>query len=143
VEASGADRTAVADAGASVPLPLPLPPPLPAPADDAGVGSDADTEAREGGPARGPEIARSLSDGVVRQPAAEPGWLRVVTRPHYAEVYVDGRHEGSTPLLVQARPGRRRVRLVNPQLGRSVERTVVVAAGGGREAPAAVVVDDF
>ena len=76
-----------------------------------------------------------------RPPAA--GWLRVVTRPHYAEVFIDGRRRGTTPLLVQVAAGRRRVRLVNAQLGRSEQRTVVVEPGHGRDAPASVLVEEF
>ncbi len=75
--------------------------------------------------------------------ATSRGWLRVVTRPHYAEVFVDGRRRGTTPLLVRVETGRRRLRLVNPQLGRSEQRMVTVQPSHGQTSPATVMVDGF
>ena len=91
-----------------------------------------------------PHLPRPPPQDVVQRhphPTAR-GWVRVVTRPHYAEVYIDGRRRGTTPLLTEVRAGRRRFRLVNPQLGRTEQRVVEVGVTG-RDSPVSVVVDGF
>jgi serine/threonine-protein kinase len=57
------------------------------------------------------------------------GTLALRIRP-YADVFIDGRHVGLTPMPpVSLSPGRHRVRLVNNSLNRSILRTVTVRPG--------------
>jgi serine/threonine protein kinase len=61
---------------------------------------------------------------------AAPGRLRVIVQP-WAEVTVDGREIGLTPVPAVALPaGPHQVTLHNGELGREVRRRVVVPAGG-------------
>lgn len=108
---------------------------------DAALAGDGEARGVEAGI----EIALRRADDEGRRPPrpTAQGWIRVVTRPHYAEVYIDGRPSGTTPLVTKVRVGRHRLRLVNPQLGRSELRVVNVRAGDRRESPVAVVVDGF
>jgi hypothetical protein len=48
----------------------------------------------------------------------------------YADVYVNDRRRGQTPLDLTLPPGSYRVRLVNPDRGTSVTKTVRVEPGG-------------
>lgn len=111
--------------------------------DDSGA-SDAAADGADG--ARRSAVAAELAGGANRVERPRPvsrGWLRVVTRPHYAEVFIDGHRRGTTPLLIAVPTGRRRIRLVNAQLGRSEQRVVQVRRGNLRASPATVSVRDF
>jgi serine/threonine protein kinase len=108
------------------------------PTEDAAA-EDADLDPRDG------DVAPTRRDAS-RPPTAHPraqGWLRVATRPHYAEVFVDGRRRGTTPLIIQLPAGPHRVRLVSAQLGRSEQRSVVIRATHDRSSPAVVSVEGF
>jgi len=60
----------------------------------------------------------------------ESGSLRLLVKP-WADVYVDGRHAGQTPLdALRVPPGRHAIRLRHPQLG---EKTVIVEVFRDRE----------
>jgi hypothetical protein len=118
--------------------------------------AQADASPRPAVPATTATDAAAADPGVPRAlpPAArEPdparrgrpveGWLRVATQPHWAEVYVDGRRRGSTPLLVSVALGRRQIRLVNAQIGRSERHLVTVRPEHTREAPATLSIAGF
>ena len=108
---------------------------------DAEVAASLDAEVDQAEPRR-----RESRGDKRPQRQAQPrstGWLRVATRPHWAEVYIDGRRMGTTPLLVRVPAGRRHLRLINPQLGRVERRSVTVAADQPRTSPATVMVDGF
>jgi serine/threonine protein kinase len=64
--------------------------------------------------------------------AAGRGWLRVSTRPSWAEVMLGGRKLDVTPCRVQLPAGSHTITLVNHALGKSVRRRVVIR--GDREA---------
>jgi serine/threonine protein kinase len=57
------------------------------------------------------------------------GWVRISTRPAYAEVYLRGRRVDTTPCRIQLPAGNHRLQLVNPALELSVTRTVTVRKG--------------
>ena len=135
---------------------------------EAGLGAEAETPSGEGGEAGALPVAETGAEALpeaevaaaaagrraprrrvprrVAEPVGEPGTLDVFSSP-WAEIYIDGvRQAQNAPARgLRVPSGRRRVRLVNPYLGRSAERTVVVPAGGraqlrvylNEEAPAA------
>lgn len=61
---------------------------------------------------RGSELVSTAVAGI----RAPQGTLRVTSRPEAAEVYVDGRLRGNTPLLLDLPPGRHAVRVGSPRL---------------------------
>ena len=61
---------------------------------------------------RGSELVSTAVAGI----RAPQGMLRVTSRPEAAEVYVDGRLRGNTPLLLELPPGRHAVRVGSPRL---------------------------
>jgi serine/threonine-protein kinase len=62
-------------------------------------------------------------------PAGPRGSLSFRIRP-YADVFIDGRRVGLTPMPpVPLNPGRHRIRLVCDSLNRAVLRTVVIEPG--------------
>jgi len=61
---------------------------------------------------RGSELVSTAVAGI----RAPQGTLRVTSRPEAAEVYVDGRLRGNTPLLLELPPGRHAVRVGSPRL---------------------------
>lgn len=110
---------------------------------DGGGGSDTvDAALPDGAGGSEQPSARSEEEAEPSRPVPR-GWLRVATRPHYAEVFVDGRRRGTTPLLIRVPIGRHRVRLVNAQLGRSEQRWVTVSQRNDRGTPAVVSVEGF
>ena len=126
----------------------------PRPPDAAAQPPASDLQPRDAGPGA-PDAAPQPPDAPPPPPASDLqppspptppralGWLRVATRPHYAEVFIDGRRRGTTPLLIQVPRGRHRVRLVNAQLGRSERRSVNVGAQHHRSSPASIMVEGF
>jgi hypothetical protein len=86
--------------------------------------------ARASAPA--PVAAPAPTRMVAAAPAAaggSEGVLRVNSRP-WSQVFVDGRLIGNTPLLnVPLRPGKHKLRLVNPDLGMSKQLTIDIAKG--------------
>ncbi len=84
---------------------------------------------------KGAEVTRRLKVRIPRgrtlrrSVSVRPGLLKLSIQP-WAEVYVDGKRMGTTPIApLPVAPGRHRVRLVNPDLG--VERTVRVQVPAG------------
>lgn len=62
-------------------------------------------------------------------PRRRPGFIALRVHP-WADVILDGRAMGVTPMgRLEVSPGRRRLRLVNAELGKTVSRTVEVKAG--------------
>ena len=59
---------------------------------------------------------RLLAAAVIGTPAPAHGDLRVTSRPVEAEVYVDGRLRGITPLLLELTVGKHAVRVGSPRL---------------------------
>jgi len=67
----------------------------------------------------GPQRARELlHSAIAAGPAEAHGDLRVTSRPAAAEVYVDGRLRGVTPLIVELPAGKHAVRVGSLQLAR-------------------------
>ena len=106
------------------------PPPV-APVEDPPPTEPAKTDAappppEEPGPAKPPTTAGPTK----RRPRSKgTGELVLRIRP-YADVHIDGRRRGLTPMPPISLPaGRHRVRLVNDTLGRSVIRNVVIEPG--------------
>lgn len=65
-----------------------------------------------------------------RSPAKEKKGTLTITSFPWAEVEVDGKKVGNTPIrLLRLRPGRHKVRLSNPQSGKRVRRTVTIKPG--------------
>jgi hypothetical protein len=106
---------------------VPSPPPVPAPSSPAPA--PASVGRTPSAPARAPDpglaaapaprggVARSTTTPPIKEPptrAAGPGSLQVLSRPVGAEVFVDGRSVGRTPLSIEADPGRHDVRLALP-----------------------------
>jgi eukaryotic-like serine/threonine-protein kinase len=117
---------------------------------DLSMGGDADGVGEAGPPRERPMASDDRGERGQERRADQPtprvlsmGWLRVVTRPHFAEVFIDGRRRGTTPLLLKVPVGRRRVRLVNDQLGRSEQRSVQISRRHERGAPAVLSIADF
>ena len=69
---------------------------------------------------------RLLAAAIIGTPAPAHGDLRVTSRPVEAEVYVDGRLRGMTPLLIELPVGRHAVRVGSPRMEhwRAAEVTV-------------------
>lgn len=59
---------------------------------------------------------RLLEEAIIGTPAPAHGDLRVTSRPVEAEVYVDGRLRGMTPLLIQLSVGKHAVRVGSPRM---------------------------
>ena len=59
---------------------------------------------------------RFLTAAIIGTPGPSHGDLRVTSRPVEAEVYVDGRLRGLTPLLVELSAGKHAVRVGSPRL---------------------------
>lgn len=77
-------------------------------------------------------VARSAPRGDARpprDPPREPGRLRVNLIP-FAEVRLDGRPLGRTPIDERVAPGRHTLELHHPGSGQRRERTIELAAGG-------------
>jgi hypothetical protein len=102
---------------------------------------DANDEVERSRPSRSERRANNSAPARVAQPAAQPGpapapaaggnmgFLRINSRP-WAQVFVDGRFIGNTPLLNAPVPaGKRKVKLTNPDLRMSKSFTLQVQAG--------------
>ena len=63
------------------------------------------------------------------EPAAGPTKVRVQVKNGWADVYVDGRNVGQTPLTLDVAPGAHTIRVHNPQTGYESTQSVDVAAG--------------
>ena len=59
---------------------------------------------------------RLLEEAIIGTPAPAHGDLRVTSRPVEAEVYVDGRLRGMTPLLIELSVGKHAVRVGSPRM---------------------------
>lgn len=59
---------------------------------------------------------RLLEEAIIGRPAPAHGDLRVTSRPVEAEVYVDGRLRGMTPLLIELPVGKHAVRVGSPRM---------------------------
>ncbi len=95
---------------------------------DGGGASPAHAAARRGAGGRRARPERSTGTSVTES-ARAGGWLSVSALP-WAEVYLDGRYVGRTPLRSRpVRAGRRRVRLVCPPLGVRHEQDIEVVVG--------------
>jgi serine/threonine-protein kinase len=90
-------------------------------------------------PERSTSLGHSRDAARPRRPAARPGWVRIITQPAYAEVFVRGRKLDDTPCRVRLPAGTHTVTLVNKGLGRTVIRRVEVKP----EEETRLVVDDF
>lgn len=84
---------------------------------------------------------RTPARGKRARPARPPrtGWVRISTRPAYAEVFVSGRRVDTTPCRIKLPAGAHQIRLVNPRLGVSVTHKVVVR----QDKEAELTVDNF
>ncbi|MFT5679770.1 MAG: serine/threonine protein kinase [Myxococcota bacterium] len=60
--------------------------------------------------------------------AAAPGKVRVQVKG-WADVYVDGRASGQTPLTLELTPGSHTIRVQNPETGYEAQKTVDVVSG--------------
>ena len=79
-----------------------------------------------------PPLARPAPRSDVRPPRdlpREPGRLRINLIP-FAEVRLDGRPLGRTPIDLSVEPGRHTLELHHPASGQRRERTIDLAAGG-------------
>ncbi len=105
---------------ATPPARRPDPPPDAAPPPVA----EADVEpARDADGTRHPPRSRD---------ASAPGRLKVTAKP-WAQVFIDGRARGPSPVTAELSPGLHRVLLVNPELGVREKRRVRVVSGKLRE----------
>ncbi len=95
------------------PTPTPIQTPTPDPETDPVPASDADP------------ISGSGRDPA---PAVRPGRLRINVLP-YAQVSLDGRGLGRTPIDRPLRPGKHKLTLHNPGTGKTVHRKIDVAPG--------------
>jgi serine/threonine-protein kinase len=160
VSTAGNDREANGVRGRTIaaepipPLPRPLPPtPLPvartdaspppaAPIDDAGpapvaaVVAPPPTEPAKTDAAPPPPTPPAVENQPAKtgptkhRPRAKSTGVLVLRIRPYADVHVDGRRRGLTPMPPISLPaGRHRVRLVNDSLGRSVIRNVLIEPG--------------
>jgi tRNA A-37 threonylcarbamoyl transferase component Bud32 len=130
---SGAPGATPARVGSATAPPVASPAQPPEPVAPVGAGATAP------GPAEGAPAPATVSEvapaspapapvtGPARADARRPGLLYVNATP-WAQVTVDGRAVGETPLTVPLPPGRHRVRAVHPSLG-AAETTLDVREG--------------
>jgi len=90
---------------------------------------EARAAARAAALSTAPARAESRADATKSGAKGAPGLLKLNSVP-WAEVYIDKRHVGHTPLMgVPLTPGRHVIRLTNPSLGASKTLRVKVAPG--------------
>jgi len=134
-----------AGAGASAPAAAAQPAPVPATAPPPAAASPQAETAKAAAPVQPVPAAPPVQPPAQRkrrlaQPSAEPtedpvvtakGELVLLIRP-WAKVEVDGQEVGVTPLNepLMLAAGEHRVRLINPDLGKDVTRTVRITASG-------------
>jgi serine/threonine protein kinase len=127
---AGGDEPRSAPAAVASPLPLPTPSPSPTPTlSPSPLLSPIPTPSPIPSPSPSPTPSPIPSP---RAGKAAPGQLAVKVTP-WAQVYVDGALVGETPRTVTLAPGAHQIRIHNPELGRTENRTVTIAPGEREE----------
>lgn len=75
------------------------------------------------------EDKRESISKTLKAKAAAPGTVRINVRKSWANVYVDGKSSGTTPLTVELSPGSHTIRVQNTDTGYEAQETISVISG--------------